>query len=108
MSGAEAEAHVVGAAHEHRPLPMGGRLLTLSLAGPRLRCVQIVEHTVHQSHEVKKRGADVPDPTTVAVVAETGSAGTAGNAGNVIAAGYFASYSVVGLFAVVGVLFVAV
>lgn len=50
----------------------------------------------------------MPDLTAVAVMAETGSARTAQNAGTVVAAGYFHSYSVVGLLAVVGVLFVAV
>lgn len=62
----------------------------------------------------------MPDLTAVAVMAETGSAetgsvgtgsmGTGGvvTPGNVLASGYFHSYSVVGLLAVVGVLFVAV
>jgi NADH-quinone oxidoreductase subunit A len=45
---------------------------------------------------VRERGADVPEPT-VAVAAEY-----------VVAADYFQSYSVVGLLAAVGVLFVAI
>src|SRR5438128_1994473 len=81
-------------------MPKRDGLLTVSLAGPRLACVQIVEHKVHEAREFRERGADVlPEPT---VVAETGNAQAA------LAAGYFQSYSVVGLLAVVGVLFVAV
>ena len=39
-------------------------LLTVSLAGPRLPCVQIVEQIARrESHEVRERGADVPEPT---------------------------------------------
>jgi NADH-quinone oxidoreductase subunit A len=88
-------------------MPRRDGLLTVSLAGPRLRCVQIVEHGAshgaqqgaHESYEVRERGADVPEATR--------GAGTR-TAGITAAADYFQSYSVVGLLAVVGVLFVAV
>ncbi|MEU6216679.1 NADH-quinone oxidoreductase subunit A [Streptomyces sp. NPDC047022] len=57
----------------------------------------------------------MPDPTAVIVMAETGSvrsagttSGSSGGTGDIVAAGYFHSYSVVGLLAAVGVLFVAV
>jgi NADH-quinone oxidoreductase subunit A len=59
----------------------------------------------------------VPEPTVVAAVAERGTgtgtgtgidAGTGAGDGTVVAADYFQSYSVVGLLAVIGVLFVAV
>ncbi|GGZ16078.1 NADH-quinone oxidoreductase subunit [Streptomyces poonensis] len=56
-------------------------------------------YEVYQVGEVRERGTDVPEPTGVAAVAERGT---------VIASDYFQSYSVVGLLAVVGVLFVAV
>ncbi|PSM38915.1 NADH-quinone oxidoreductase subunit A [Streptomyces dioscori] len=58
--------------------------------------------------QARERGADVPEPTMVAATGTTGTgAGTAAT-GTSLAADYFQSYSVVGLLAVVGVLFVAV
>jgi NADH-quinone oxidoreductase subunit A len=84
-------------------VPRRDGLLTVSLAGPRLPCVQIVEDEVLEDHEVRERGADVPEPT---VVAQTGTVDT-GATGAVVAVDYFQSYSVVGLLALVGVLFVA-
>jgi NADH-quinone oxidoreductase subunit A len=79
-------------------------LLTVPLSGPRLASVQIVDETdeadeageaegaseASQEAEFRERGTDVREPTVE------------------VAADYFRSYSVVGLLAVVGVLFVAV
>ncbi|MFI8518923.1 NADH-quinone oxidoreductase subunit A [Streptomyces sp. NPDC085481] len=62
----------------------------------------------------RDRGADVREPTVVAADhatdQATGYAGQAGQAGHAMghAADYFQTYSVVGLLAVLGVLFVAV
>ncbi|MFI9809411.1 NADH-quinone oxidoreductase subunit A [Streptomyces sp. NPDC052301] len=58
----------------------------------------MLHHRVHQGHEVRERGTTVRETLGESTVA----------AANVIAAGYFRSYSVVGLLALIGVLFVAV
>ncbi|MFE7037575.1 NADH-quinone oxidoreductase subunit A, partial [Streptomyces sp. NPDC057621] len=50
----------------------------------------------------------MPEPTMVAATGTTGTGAGDSAAGTSLAADYFQSYSVVGLLAVVGVLFVAV
>jgi NADH-quinone oxidoreductase subunit A len=70
-------------------------LLTVSLSGPRLPCVLNVEHRSSSRVEGQgSEGTDVREPTVDPAV--------------VVAADYFESYSVVGLLAAIGVLFVAV
>ena len=94
-------------------MAMRDGLLTVSLAGPRLRTVQISD----RSHEARERGTDVPVPTAVATteyIAATSTSSTSASASMSAtssmssASEYFQSYSVVGLLAAVGVLFVAV
>ena len=73
-------------------------LLTVSLAGPRLPCVQIVERGSTVAGHARHRSGNEADGG--------GRAGTDRRSAS--RADYFQSYSVVGLLAVVGVLFVAV